>query len=528
MAASGLGAVVGRGLARIVGAEGMMMAFATAPGAIAEDGATRNSPFTRALLANIETPGLEVSLLFRRVRAEVMAATGNRQVRWVNEALLGEFYFVPPAAQTTSVAPVTATGVNAEIVFWNTIQNSALPADFEAYRARFPDGVFADLARIRLDSLRAAGREIASLPLTTNSTPGFEIEEMEAPYRVVTRANLRAGPSTDFERVGRLDIGTEITVTGKVRDRDWYRVASADGISGFIFGRLIPEEGAYQDALARPLEPAVPTVPWPTDVHYEPNMRFILETHPAFQDAPPLRLRSARTVTRYSDGTSINRRQLTFAEIRPGVLRETNVSDFLSTWMGEPGAYKADTVYTTIAFLGGLLDFALDGKGRVRYPDTDEYSNTGQRIVAIENIEGRLFPPVIGNRMSFTDRMVYENRNTGTRDVTRHQREFEVVSRELASTRDSRIPGHYFLILERTRWWSGDLSGGCIYEKFYSEVLGAALDIGASTNRCEGSNPKTQFHDLEKIEFSRGASVHRFSSPRLVFQVDCALELCID
>ncbi len=106
--------------------------------------------------------------------------------------------------------------------------------------------------------------------------------------------------------------------------------------------------------------------------------------------------------------------------------------------------------------------------------------------------------------MSFTYRSVYENRNTGSRDETLHQREFEVVSRELASTRDSRIPGYYFMILERTRWWSGDLSGGCTYENTYFEALGAALDVGASTNRCEGSDPKTQYHDLEEIDFQRG------------------------
>ena len=502
MAASGRDVSVGRGLARIVGAEGTLMAFATAPSAIADDGATRNSPFTRALLSNIGTPGLEVSLLFRRVRAEVMDATGDSQVPWVNEALLGEFYFVPPTASVTPTTPAPTMAESAEIVFWNTIQDSTDAADFEAYLARFPDGVFAGLARIRVESLLSAEPEIASLP---PATPGFEIEEMEAPYRVVTRANLRAGPSTDFERVGQLAVGAEVTVTGKVRGQDWFRVASADGLVGFIFGRLIQEEADYEEALAPtpPPGPAVPTVPWPTSVQYEPSMRLILENHPGFQGAPPLRLRSARTVTRYPDGTSINRRQLTFAEIRPGVLRETNVSDYLSTWMDEPGAYKADTVYTTISILGGLLDFALDGKGRVRYPGTDEHSDTGQRITSIENIEGRLFPLAIGNRMSFTYRTVHEDRNTGTRDETLHQREYEVVSRELASTRDARIPGHYFMILDRSRWWSGDLSGACTYESTYFEALGAALDIGASTRRCEGSNPKTQYHDLEEIDFPR-------------------------
>lgn len=194
------------------------------------------------------------------------------------------------------------------------------------------------LAQIRLQSLLSAGLEVASLP-HGSETPGFEIEEMEAPYRVVTRANLRAGSSTDFERVGWLAVGAVVTVTGKVRGQDRFRVASADGLVGFNFGRLIQEKADYEEALAPtpPPGPVVPTVPWPTSVQYEPRMRLVLKTHPGFQRASPLRLRSARAVTRYPVGTSINRRQLTCAEIRPGVLRETNVSEHLSTWMDKPG-----------------------------------------------------------------------------------------------------------------------------------------------------------------------------------------------
>jgi uncharacterized caspase-like protein len=93
------------------------MAFATASGAIADDGTTRNSPFTRALLSNIGTLGFEASFLFRRARAEVMDATGYSQVPWVNEAFLGEFYFVPPTASVTPTTPSPTTAESAEIVF---------------------------------------------------------------------------------------------------------------------------------------------------------------------------------------------------------------------------------------------------------------------------------------------------------------------------------------------------------------------------------------------------------------------------
>src|SRR6187200_2748485 len=47
------GAGIGRGLARIDSAEGMIVAFATQAGRTAEDGDGRNSPYTAAFLRNV-------------------------------------------------------------------------------------------------------------------------------------------------------------------------------------------------------------------------------------------------------------------------------------------------------------------------------------------------------------------------------------------------------------------------------------------------------------------------------------------
>ena len=248
MQAGGRGAAVGRGLARIQGAEGTLMAFATAPGSIADDGAARNSPFTRALLDNITTPGLEVSLLFRRVRADVMAATGDSQVPWVDEALLGEFYFVPPEADAAPApGPAAPTpGQSVEITFWNAIEDSAEWRDFQAYLDTYGDeGAFAALARVRRDRLK--DEEVAALTTTpAPEPPAFAVAAMEAPYRVVARANLRAGPSTDYDRLDTFEPGTEVMVTGKVEGLDWYRIAAPAAPEGFIHGPLIQAEQAYQ------------------------------------------------------------------------------------------------------------------------------------------------------------------------------------------------------------------------------------------------------------------------------------------
>src|SRR5579864_3692778 len=63
---------VGQGLAEMKSGEGTLIAFATGPGQTALDGeAGTNSPFTRALLANIAAPGVEIQQAMTKVRAQV-------------------------------------------------------------------------------------------------------------------------------------------------------------------------------------------------------------------------------------------------------------------------------------------------------------------------------------------------------------------------------------------------------------------------------------------------------------------------
>jgi tetratricopeptide (TPR) repeat protein len=82
-----------RGLARIDGADGTLVAFATQPNRVAADGIGRNSPFAQALLKHLPTPGLELRTLMARVRAEVVTATGGAQRPEVWDSLVGEFAF---------------------------------------------------------------------------------------------------------------------------------------------------------------------------------------------------------------------------------------------------------------------------------------------------------------------------------------------------------------------------------------------------------------------------------------------------
>jgi hypothetical protein len=82
-----LRAAIRGGLGRIEPVGNVLVAYAARDGTTALDGDGRNSPFTTALLHNIETPGLEVTFLFRNVRDDVMEATRNEQQPFVYGSL---------------------------------------------------------------------------------------------------------------------------------------------------------------------------------------------------------------------------------------------------------------------------------------------------------------------------------------------------------------------------------------------------------------------------------------------------------
>ncbi len=69
----------GNGLAPVTPERGTLVAFAARDGDVALDGNGLNSPFATALIDQIPEPGVEISLMFRKVRDQVLRETGNAQ-----------------------------------------------------------------------------------------------------------------------------------------------------------------------------------------------------------------------------------------------------------------------------------------------------------------------------------------------------------------------------------------------------------------------------------------------------------------
>jgi hypothetical protein len=148
------------GLAQVDAPTGTLIAYATAPGRVASDGTGQNGLYTSELLKQMRVPSVSVTDMFMRVRAEVMKQTGNKQVPWESSSLVGAFYFSGNSAtsntasgsdKNTTPPPVNPTTI--ELSFWDSIKNSTSAEDFNAYLRKYPNGEFADLARIRAANL---------------------------------------------------------------------------------------------------------------------------------------------------------------------------------------------------------------------------------------------------------------------------------------------------------------------------------------------------------------------------------------
>ena len=190
-------AVATRGLARVESARGTLIAYATEPGAVAADGTGDHSPFTAALLEHLETPGLSVQDLFTQVTASVLQRTGEKQKPWTHSSLSKIVRLVPgddpeptveapterePVSERLTAAELAAQRLAAEreLLFWESVKDSTDPADVQAYLDRYPNGVYAVLARNRLKRLPNAVAPAASQAPSEPSPTVPDPESVEA------------------------------------------------------------------------------------------------------------------------------------------------------------------------------------------------------------------------------------------------------------------------------------------------------------------------------------------------------------
>lgn len=190
-------ASVAKGLAEIKienPGKGLAIAFATSPGEVAYDGDGVHSPFTTALLNNIDAPDTDITEVMSRVTGEVYSKTGQAQRPWLNTSLTGSVMLnavakaSPDDKTATKPAEISASNEASSLEVERTVFQMARDSDriedYRAYLDTFPDGVFANFALRSIERLEKSADEpqqVAVLP--TFNTGGGAATQPGEPTR---------------------------------------------------------------------------------------------------------------------------------------------------------------------------------------------------------------------------------------------------------------------------------------------------------------------------------------------------------
>lgn len=200
------GATTGRGLAPLDAPSGTFLAYATAPGNVAEDGDAKsgNGLYTQYLLLELKKPMARIEDVFKRVRFAVRKASAGRQIPWESTSLEEDFQFNDGrvVAVAKPAADILLAAFNQEQQDWGRIKDSRNADDFYAFLARYPSGPIAEAANAKLDELVASNLVVQ----------GAGADRKDVPYSV---ARYRLGD--EFEVRIASNTSSSFNQTGVVR-----------------------------------------------------------------------------------------------------------------------------------------------------------------------------------------------------------------------------------------------------------------------------------------------------------------------
>lgn len=212
------GVASGRGLAPVDAPPGTFLAYATAPGHLAEDGSARdgNGLYTRFLLQELQRRDARIEDIFKRVRLQVRQASRGRQIPWESTSLEDDFVFASGQPVTAPEPLRRDAEFDAEKAEWDRIATSGRADDFYAFLQRHPSGRISELAQFRLDQL---ARPAVQAP---PARPGLQALPAGSD-------RFRIGDSWEFERTDLLAGGRTQRLPGRVTAIDNGRVVINGG-----------------------------------------------------------------------------------------------------------------------------------------------------------------------------------------------------------------------------------------------------------------------------------------------------------
>ena len=146
-----------KGLGRSpINGQGLLIAYATEAGKVAQDGITGNSPYATALAHSIKKQNKSIFAIFDEVADEVRKTTNGQQSPTREGNLRIDIYFTPPNITVPNVS------IDTEISDWNKIKDSHNPNDFQNFLNHYPFGLFSNPAKAILAQLNNSNTNITS------------------------------------------------------------------------------------------------------------------------------------------------------------------------------------------------------------------------------------------------------------------------------------------------------------------------------------------------------------------------------
>jgi formylglycine-generating enzyme required for sulfatase activity len=219
-----------------------LIAYATAPGALALDG-TQHGLLTAAWLHAMQaSQSDDIATMFQHTASEVASLTHGQQKPWVSSTMLEPLsvagfagnglqnahasqhvLLATSAHDDDAIAPMQSRGImpkdsneQYELTFWDSIKDSNYASDYEAYLKAYPNGRFATLARARIERLKAAGgaQKPQAAPAPQATTPATQATPTPAPQQQRPAAAAVPAP-TPAQPAAKT---TSATASGESRD----------------------------------------------------------------------------------------------------------------------------------------------------------------------------------------------------------------------------------------------------------------------------------------------------------------------
>lgn len=220
---------------------GTLVAFAARDGEKALDGSGANSPFAEALMANLPRKGLEISLMFRQIRDDVLTATGNLQEPHTYGSLSGTPFYLAGADGDSTV------GAENLRVAWSDIrpdQETRLASLAQAGDTRSMVG----LAYIRLNADDGRYDPLAAARLLEQAAAAGSAE---AQFELAQLLEMGLGVAQDIPRA--------ITLYRAAADQEFADALNDLGFMHFQGGMGLPQDQAkalgYFERAARQRHP---------------------------------------------------------------------------------------------------------------------------------------------------------------------------------------------------------------------------------------------------------------------------------